>query len=182
LHWPGAPPTISGQDKTMAGFTRNNPQKATADEIAKSLLQVMVEEEAESGHPSQFDLPATVWPQFRAKMRLYREAVVLMLLLSWVEKEKTWEDVLKAYEMFILPDTPSTEGITKLEALKGAMARLRKLFHPQGPGEEFSWSKDWMAGIGHEETNPARLMQFACYWMSDYTAVAKSLAGLCPSH
>jgi hypothetical protein len=162
-------------------FTRDGRDKVPADQIAQSLFQVMVEEEPEPAHPKQYDLPRAFWPQFRGKMRLYREAIVLNLLLSQAQKDKRYEEVLKSYERLIFPSTPSPEGMVKLEALKHAMERISELIDPGGERKPLSWSMAWLADIGHEATNPVTLTLFATYWMDTYIAVAKSLADLRPS-
>jgi hypothetical protein len=38
-----------------------------------------------------------------------------------------------------------------------------------------SWSRNWFAGIGHNEINPATLARFSSFWSSEYTAVQKVL-------
>ncbi len=118
--------------------------------------------------------------QFDAKMRLYREATVLMLLTATIKTEPKYKQVLTTFEGFILPDQPTYEGMVKLETLRDAMRHLTALLNPQGQGTEFSWSMGWLAGIGRKETNPVRLMHFSIYWMTTYEAVAKSIAHLRP--
>jgi hypothetical protein len=41
----------------------------------------MIEEQSQSSNASEFEIPETSHAQFYAKMRLYREAMVLMLML-----------------------------------------------------------------------------------------------------
>ena len=37
------------------------------------------------------------------------------------------------------------------------------------------WSRNWFAGIGHNEMNPARLEVFSRFWSNQYTAVQNAL-------
>ena len=45
------------------------------------------------------------------------------------------------------------------------------------------WSRNWFAGIGHDEMNPARLEHFSWFWSDEYSAVQKALeATIVTSH
>jgi hypothetical protein len=57
------------------------------------LFQVMVQEESQSSNAGEFDVPETLWPEFYAKMRLYHEATVFMLLITTAEQEPRYKNV-----------------------------------------------------------------------------------------
>ena len=46
-----------------------------------------------------------------------------------------------------------------------------------GNGHDFalSWSRNWFAGIGHNEMYPARLERLSRFWSYEYSAVQKVL-------
>ncbi len=155
-------------------------RKVPADEIADNLYKILVEEEPAHGAPSKFGIPETMWPGFRAKMRLYREAAVLATLLSQAHKETKYEDVLKLFEKRILPTRPTPEGKLKLEALKEAMQLLSQLVDGNEKEKELSWSRYWLTEIGYSEINPVTLTLFSVYWIDFCIGVAKSLKELTP--
>jgi len=35
------------------------------------------------------------------------------------------------------------------------------------------WSRNWFAGIGHDEMNPARLEHFSWFWSDEYSVFKK---------
>jgi len=178
----------------MAWFARDRRQKVPSHEIAEDLFHVMVEEEPrciaegvflvaeEDPDPTQpgIRLPRTLWPQFRARMRLYREATVLMVLLSKAHVEPKYEEVLKSYERLIFPVRPTPDAIAKQEALRAAMQDISQLVDPQGDRKALSWSAAWLNGMGHAEINPINLSLCGLYWMGNYTAVAGALKELRP--
>ncbi len=165
----------------------------SAAQLAEDLFRIMVEEEPESSkslfrvaeEDTDRTQPAvrisgTVWPRFRDKMRLYREATVLMFLLSQAQKERRYDEVLKSYEGLIFPGVATPQGIAKLEALRAAMQDISRLVDAHGERKQFSWSAVWLNELGHTESNPVTLSLFALFWMEYYSAVAGCLAELRP--
>lgn len=73
----------------------------------------MVQEESQSSNAGEFDVPETLWPEFYAKMRLYHEATVFMLLITTAEQEPKYKNVLATFESLILPTQPTYEGVMK---------------------------------------------------------------------
>jgi hypothetical protein len=61
------------------------------------------------------------------------------------------------FEKLIFPPTATSEGMTKLEAIKSAMKNLDRLIFEK---KKLSWARSWFAGIGHGETNPETLRMF----------------------
>ena len=74
-------------------------QNATA-QIARVLFEGL-----QAYHPMD-DLSDEVWPRFQSKWRLYREAIVLMVLLSKEQKDKRYCELVREYERVILPSEP----------------------------------------------------------------------------
>jgi hypothetical protein len=100
-----------------------------AGQIADDLYAVFVEDEGCSEHnqPEKYGVSETYHVPFRGKMRIYREALVLFVLISKSKEDEKYKPVLRSYEGLIMPDSPTIEGMTKLDALNGAMRRLSDL-------------------------------------------------------
>jgi hypothetical protein len=89
-------------------------------------------------------------------MTLYCEAGVLRVLLTQNEQDSNYNDLVQEFEKLIFPHGPTSEGMTKLKAVKSAMIDLDRLIVEKNG--ELSWALNWFAGIGHDETNPATLV------------------------
>jgi hypothetical protein len=157
-----------------------------AGQIADDLYQVIVEdgESGEFDQPEKYGVPETYRVPFQAKMRIYREALVLFVLISKSKEDEKYKSVLRSYEGLIMPDSPTIEGMTKLEALNGAMRRLQdflKDFRESSDPQYFSWSRSWFAGIGYDQINVIDLHLFSMHWIDTYIAVRKSVDLLIPS-
>jgi hypothetical protein len=166
----------------MAWFNRKCRLNVPSTEIANSLYKVVVEKgsEEEFDQPKKYSLPHDVWPAFIAKMRIYREALVLLVLLAKSHDNPDYEPVLRAYEALVMPPTPDLDGMVKLEALKGAMSNLAALLTPSDDSRPLTWSRSWLSGVGHEEGDPITLTLFSTHWMDTYIAVRKSVDRLSP--
>jgi hypothetical protein len=151
-----------------------------ADDIARDLFTIMVEEEEARDNPAGFKIPPYLVPSYKAKMWLYREAIVLMVLLSQEQKDPRYEDVLRAYERRVIGPASTPEGLAKLAVLKTAMKDLSALLDPEDE-KPLTWSRTWMTALGHDETNPATLGLFSMWWMDRAIAVANALKELRPT-
>lgn len=151
---------------------------AIPETIARSLHEVLVEKCADDDMPQQFGIPEPAISEFRAKVRLYREAMILMQLVSESESQTKFKEVLVAYEKLIFDLVPSPTSLQKLNALKKAMSNLDKLLHPEVQPQEFTWAREWLHEVGHDEYNPAKLTLFSVHWMNAYVSVAQSIRDL----
>ena len=161
--------------RPLRWFTRHRKSESVHDTIAAELFELYVEKQAQGTDPKTYGIPRTIRPDFRAKLQLYREALVLLALSLEAQDDPRFEDALKSYEKFILPGTPTPEGLEKLERLKAAMRDLGSLISGGDKKRQLSWAKDWLNSIGHEEWNPVTLILFASNWMLDYTGIAGTL-------
>lgn len=152
----------------------------TSEYIAQSLHDALVEECAEDDMPQQFGIPEAGIAEFRAKVKLYREAMILMQLSSESESQTKFKEVLVAFEKLIFDPVPSPRSLEKLNALKKAMSNLDRLLHPEGHSQEFTWAKEWLHEVGHDEYNPAKLTLFSIHWMNAYVCVVQSIRDLGP--
>jgi len=146
--------------------------------VATSLYQVIVVERAEDDLPEQFEVPAAVIPLFRARVKLYREAIILMSLISESQTKQRFKDVLIEYEMLVMGSVPSPTALQKMNELKAAMADLNRLINGEGRPKEFIWGMKWFQEIGHNEVNPVRLSLFATVWMGEFASAVQSLRDL----
>jgi hypothetical protein len=151
---------------------------ASPDVVATSLYEVVVVERAEDDLPEQFEVPAVIVPLFRARVTLYREAIILMSLVSESQTKRQFKDVLIAYEILLMGSVPSPAALQKMNELKAAMADLNRLYNPEGLPKEFTWGMEWFQEIGHNEVNPVRLCLFAALWMGEFVSTVQTLRDL----
>lgn len=154
-------------------FRLHRRRRIAPGELAQSLHEVFVQEQSNDDGPTPFEIPQALVSPFRAKVTLYREAVILMVLLSESRKRSAYREVLSAYEELVLGPKATPAGLEKLEALKVAMADLGRLIHPQGQKMELTWSSEWLKDIGHIDYNPARTTVFALSWMRRYCTIVE---------
>jgi hypothetical protein len=161
-------------------FLSSRP-KAPAAVIASRLFELMVLEGDEDVYPERYPVETDIWPQFALKMRLYREATMLMALLAQSQKEERYQKVLTSYERLIFPTSPHGGVSTKVDVLKNATRDLAALFsYDRADHRGFLWSRNWFAQIGHEENNLVSLSLFAIGWMDMYIAAIDTLEKLHP--
>lgn len=157
-------------------------KKSDAAEIAQVLVEEFVEGDSLGG---EWDatIPAHAMPRYRAKVLLYRVALVLMALLSEETKNVQCLRLREAFEglMFGMPGAetgPDAEQIKELEKVRHAMKCLNDLLFPAEKPRQMSWAKAWLQEIGVEVTNPADLAFFAMCWMGEYTMVVRTVQEL----
>jgi hypothetical protein len=158
--------------------------------IATSLHQ-MVERDDPQVAPETLHLPDAVRTRFREKVRLYREANILLALADRVNPSREgsdplFEPVFWEYERIIfweLPrifgESPNPDRAARRQSVTVAVQDLNARMHPPSMGNRYEiareWSRTWFAGIGHKEMNPMTLAMFFSFWASEYTAVQKGL-------
>ena len=148
--------------------------------IASSLHRL-----AERNNPSEsLDLPEEVYARFREKVFLYREANVLLALVDRVnpssdDREPLFEPVFWEYERIIFWELPDpVVCAAKRQSVAAALQDLNFRMHPPMVNKwDFAvdWSRNWFAGIGHNEMSLARLEWFSRFWAREYSDVQKVL-------
>jgi hypothetical protein len=134
----------------------------SASYVAAQIHHLWVEDTAKDFVERFFDgktrfLPANLRELFAHRILLYCEASVLRVLLAEKQSNPKFRSLVAEFEKLIFPPTPTSEGMTKLEAIKSAMKNLDRLIFEK---KRLSWARSWFAGIGHNETNPATLLMF----------------------
>jgi hypothetical protein len=69
-------------------------------------------------------------------------------------------------------------SLKRLNAVKRAMGNLNALLVTEGKPKEFTWAKEWLHDVGHEEHNPVTLSLFAGHWIDEVASVGKSIKDL----
>jgi hypothetical protein len=174
----------------MPRFEKKRRLSASPVLIAASLHQMAEKDDAQVA-PETLRLPEAVHAGFREKLSLYREANVLLALMDLVNssdgRDPLFEPVLGEYERIIFRELSdhlaelSDHPILRADRRQSVMAAVQDLnlrMHPP-IGNKFDiardWSRNWFAGIGHNEMNPARLEHFSWFWSDEYTAAQKAL-------
>ncbi len=112
--------------------------------------------------------------QYSSKCKIYRLALVLMVLMNEERENPKALDVREQIEVrtFWLPDDRSR---TLLEQVQKSMPDLQTLICTEEKPKELSWARSWFQSIDINETNPAILALFALNWMNQYVAITKAL-------
>lgn len=147
--------------------------ESTPTVIAKLLHETLVMERSSDPLVERFKIPEPLIAAFRAKVALYREAVILMRLISESNQEAKFVDVQTAYETILFGAVPTPEGLEKLKTLKAAMADLREL--AQENSRPASWARQWFADMGYDVTNAITNALLANTWMEEYVGTAKAI-------
>ena len=157
--------------------------------IAASVHQ-MADKEDPQVAPKSLNLPEAVHARFREKLFLYREANILLALVDRVDpsrndRDPMFEPVFWEYGRIIFWELPrifrelsNPDRAVRRQSVAAALQDLNARRHPpMGNRYDFalSWSRNWFAGIGHNEMNPATLALFSSFWSREYTAVQKDL-------
>ncbi len=160
----------------MSWFTKRRHLRLDPIALAEMLHQILVEEDTPHSVPHPYHLPESIYETFRERIFLYREALVLMTLVTQSQADPLFLPTLREYERILFQDGPE-EAIRsgRLSAIKNAMEELTDLLLKPRSDPYLSWCRRWFAEIGHDESNPITLMLFLTFWMDWYIAVRESL-------
>ncbi len=162
----------------MSWFKKKRRLRTSPTTIAELLHGIMAEEDDPQAAPEKFHLPEEFHARFRDKVFLYREANVLLALVTRANQDPLFEPVLQEYERIVFPISPEMPAATvRLEIMKDAMQDLRALMDP-GDNRKLTWGRTWFADIGHDETNAATLVLFFTFWSNLHVAAHESLDGM----
>jgi hypothetical protein len=88
----------------------SQPWSLYADEIASELFQWFVVHASESETAEQFGVPKELSNAFYERSRLYKEAMVWMVLDNQANNDQDYERVLYAFQRLVLSAMPTPEG------------------------------------------------------------------------
>jgi len=159
----------------MGWFRKRQRLKLDPVPLAEMLHQILAEEDTPHSVPDAYNLPEAVHKAFRAKVLLYREALILFALAGQSHANPLFTLALREYEHILFQGGPE-EAIQsgRYHAVRDAMKDIADLLAPRDD-PYLSWARRWFDGIGHDETNPITLGVFLAFWMDWYGAVQTSL-------
>lgn len=149
--------------------------------VADVLFEEWVEKDQDA--IAQDKLSESIRPQFKSKWRLYREATILALLLSRMEEDGRYRELVEQFEQLILRSQPTSEGIAKASALDAAMKDISDLYEQVNDKNrtdvpQIAWSRKWFQELGAMPLNPITLIEFGHSYLAFFIAVAKCLKEL----
>ncbi len=157
--------------KRIFGGGREVP-RSDSQPIARSLFQHWVQKDQAPPFPIG-QLPKSIRIPYQSKWRLYREAIVLLALLSKERSDPRQTELVREYERLIYPTSRQALGATvKLVAMKSAMNDLAELY--EGEHSEGAWGKQWFEQLG-ELPNPVDCWLFSNAAMQMLAAVSQML-------
>lgn len=159
-------------DSTMSWLSRFRKEDPASKIIARKLHEILVEKYFYEDLLKRLDIPSAFAQKFLDKVARYREAIILMCLVSEAQDHKEFGKVLNAYKEMVFGPGAALEGIQNLTALDAAVVDLYRLFDPRGTVEEFAWGREWFAQIGYEADNPITNFLLARLWIGEYKATA----------
>jgi hypothetical protein len=124
--------------------------------------------------PAEIHIEPAAIPAIEAKIRLYQFSSILLAVLKEARSKPAFVAVQDYLEQLFFPPT-AQQGMDILLDVRGAMKDLSELLTPQERHPQMLWARNWLAGVGVDETNPASLALFALNWMDYYIMVTKSL-------
>jgi hypothetical protein len=108
---------------------------------------------------------------FLTKCKIYRIAIVLMVLLSEEKKYSKLKNLRIEFEKLVFGEQ-SDMSINLLNEVKSAMKDLSGLLFTDSP-KQMTWARNWLLSAKIDETNPAKLALVAIEWMDFYIAFVK---------
>lgn len=122
--------------------------------------------------------------RYQAHMRLYRGALVLMVILNAEHSDARWLSVQTSFERLIFT-MPAEEGMPVVQDLRTAMVHLRELLTMKrgspAAAQGWRWAMAWFQAIGMDEVNPARLTRFVLAWMDAYIELSDMMQEVRPA-
>jgi len=147
--------------------------KLDSNTIARSLCEHLVDEDINSNFKNNFiKIEGKLTDQFEHKAFIYRLAIVLSSLLMYEKKNPKFEAVREQVEKEVF----NTEaGRSHFAEVEEAMVSFAELINTKEDSFRLRWATSWLAEIGIEEPNPARLALFAIMWKNEYQMVLNIL-------
>ena len=156
--------------------TRRSPfAEGTASLLHKILVVEQSSHRKRWAERKEYGVPFYIPDRFARNMRLYREAMVHMVLLNKSIADEDYRMLLRAYEGIILPRTRTLRDKKRFDDLEKAMLDLQTLL---SEGKSITWALEWMKRNNIESHNPLNLMKFATMWMIRYANLVETVEKL----
>ena len=158
-------------------------RQASAAELAAQFHTLLACEEFEPLAAVNFEPPASHVEAYAQRVRLYREAAILLAFVERGPGDPRIAPTLAAYQAILMgrldwivsPRTPRGKEVGD------ALMEIADLVKPRSEnklGETLSWARRWFFGIDYDVTNPVTLANFVFAWMSLFLATRSSVGEL----
>jgi hypothetical protein len=126
--------------------------------------------------PGKYHIPSDRAPLFTARMRLYRQAIILYALVMKVGSNKKYLPVLQRYELLLRSHDCDRKLIEK------ATCDFTRLVDSVDRKELHKWSMNWMSDLTlpDGDMNLLDLVLFGTHLANSYLAVCKSVEAIMP--
>jgi hypothetical protein len=124
------------------------------------------------------NIPADKESVFVSKVDFYKQAALLRVVIIHERSNSKSAKVRKQLESILFRASSQEEGMIIVKEMKLAMLSLEELHESVKP---MSWSMNWLADIGINESNPVTLQFFGTFWIDFSLAFYKTLNELDPN-
>lgn len=123
------------------------------------------------------------WDQssrFEDMVIIHKLSLVLLALLSAEKECPSFKAVREHIENLVFSPNME-EGMPFFLEVKRGIDKLAELFQARDNAAQWMrWATSWLSEVGIDETNPARLFQFATMWTDNYVTLSDYLKGYVP--
>jgi hypothetical protein len=158
------------------GFGKKK-QEIKAAELVKVLLEEIFKDQ-HTPRTEHLNIPADKEDVFAAKVDFYKQAALLRVVIIHEQSNAKSAKVRKQLESILFRASTQEEGAVVVKEMKQAMLSLDELHDSVKP---MSWSMNWLADIGINESNPVTLQFFGTFWIDFSLAFYKTLSDLDPT-
>ena len=138
----------------------------SATTVVQLLLQFHVEER--SGDELKiYEVEGSKQEAFRLKVKLYRQAILLMLLEEKSRTSEIFDRIRFAYEYKMFAVRGPFDFVVK-RAFTEAIEQMQRLLNRPSSEGPFAWSVDWFRSIECTAPDPVAALSFAEYWKKEY--------------
>lgn len=159
----------------MSWFRRRN--QLSGQQMARILHEILVLEPYPPLDAHHFNVPEAAMERYLERVLLYREALVLLLLVERGPTSPAHPTLVK-YEQILFGGLRLGPAADRAMSVKRAMNDLADLLIRPGERRELSWGRRWIAEIGYDETDPATLVLFYVTWAKVFIQARESLEEL----
>lgn len=151
-------------------------RQASPAKLAAQFHTLLACEEYQALAAANFDIPTSHLEAYARRVRLYREATVLLAFVERGAQDPKIAPTLVAYEALLMG---RVGGVVSRRTQRGeevcdALAEIADLVKP-GTDTHLEWARRWFFGIDHDVTNAVTLSTFVFAWMGLFLAARSSV-------